>query len=81
MLLDFQKKQFKLQAMAISGQEITEEEKENFDKLSEIIKLNKDIQKYLDAEYRMSVMLADIQKILFADLEIGFKDEEEEKHP
>lgn len=81
MLLDFQREQFKLQTKAFSGQEVTEEEKKKLSSLSEIVKLNNDIQKYLDTEYRMSVMVNDIQKILFTDLEIGFRDEEEEKHP
>lgn len=76
MLLNFQKEQFKLQSKAMSGQELSEEEKERFDKLMEIVKLNNDIQKYMDAEYRMSVMLNDIQEILFSDLEIGLEKEE-----
>jgi len=79
MLLNFQKEQFKLQSKAMSGQELTEEEKEKFNKLMEIVKLNNDIQKYMDAEYRMSVMLNDIQEILFSDLEIGFVGEEEDE--
>ncbi|MFP4661926.1 MAG: YlbF family regulator [Halanaerobiales bacterium] len=71
MLENFQREQFKIQSKAMSGQEISEEEKEKFNKLMEIVKLNNDVQKYLDAEYRMSVMLNDIQQILFSDLEIG----------
>jgi len=79
MLLNFQKEQFKLQSKAVSGQEFTEEEKEKFNKLMEIVKLNNDIQKYMDAEYRMSIMLNDIQEILFSDLEIGLEREEQEE--
>lgn len=79
MLMDFQKEQFKLQSKTLTGEEITEEDKEKFNKLMEIINLNKDIQKYLEAEYRISVMLNDLQQILFADLKLGF--ENEEKHP
>ena len=45
----------------------------------EIVNLNKDIKKYLEAEYRISAMLNDIQEILFGDLQLGFG--KEEKHP
>lgn len=75
MLLNFQKEQFKLQSKTMSGQEISEEEKEKFNKLMEIVKLNNDIQKYMDAEYRMSIMLNDLQQILFSDLKIGLDEE------
>ena len=78
MLADFQEEQFKLQSKAMSGQEISEEEKKKLNNLMEIVKLNSDIQKYLDAEYRMSIMLNDIQEILFSDLEIGLTKDDED---
>lgn len=81
MLLDFQREQFRIQGKVFTGQEVTDEEKKKFDSLTEIVKLNNDIQKYLDTEYRMSVMLNDIQRILFSELEIGFKDGEEKSTP
>jgi cell fate (sporulation/competence/biofilm development) regulator YlbF (YheA/YmcA/DUF963 family) len=80
MLLDFRKEQFKLQAKQISGQEITEEEKEKLNNLRQIIDLNANIKKYLEAEYRVGVLLDDLQEILFGDLEIGIP-QDEEKHP
>lgn len=80
MLLDFQKEQLKLQTKQLSGQEVTEEEQERFNKLREIVELNKNIKSYLDAEYRVGVLLNDIQRILFSDLEIGIP-KEEKKHP
>lgn len=79
MLMDFQKEQFKLQSKAISGQEVTEEEKKKLNSIMEIVKLNNDIQKYLDIEYRISIMLNDIQEIVFADLDIGIKENEKEE--
>ncbi len=80
MLLDFRKEQFKLQAKQISGQEITEEEKEKLNNLRQIIDLNADIKKYLEAEYRIGVLLDDLQEIIFGDLKIGIP-QDEEKHP
>ncbi|MFI5359457.1 MAG: YlbF family regulator [Halanaerobiales bacterium] len=79
MLRDFQKEQFKLQSKALTGEKITEEEKEKFNRLMELVNLNKDIKKYLEVEYRISVMLNDIQEIVFGDLNLGFG--KEEKHP
>ncbi len=80
MLLDFRKEQFKLQAKQLSGQEIKEEEKEKLNKLKNIIELNTTIKKYLEAEYRVSILLDDLQQILFADLEIGLP-QNNNKHP
>ncbi|MFW5981112.1 MAG: YlbF family regulator [bacterium] len=78
MLLDFQKEQFKLQSKAMSGQEISEEERKKLNNLMEIIQLNNDIQKYLNAEQRISVMLNDLHQILFSELEIGIDQENED---
>lgn len=78
-LRDFQKEQFIIQSKALTGEKITEEEKEKFVRLMEIVNLNKDIKKYLEAEYRITAMLNDIQEILFGDLQLGFG--KEEKHP
>ena len=72
MLIDFQKEQFRLQSKILTGEKISEEEQEKFEKIREIVNLNKDIKKYLEAEYRITVMLNDLQEILFADLKLGF---------
>ncbi|ACL69071.1 YlbF family regulator [Halothermothrix orenii] len=76
MLLDFQKQQINIQSKQINGQTITDEEKEKFENIKELINLNSDIKEYLDAEYRMGVLFNDIQKILFGGLEIGITENE-----
>lgn len=86
MLKDYQQQQMKLQSKQLSGQELSAEEKERFENLREIIELNADVKKYLEAEYQMSILLNDIQNILFSDLEMGIHDDSEsninkEKHP
>lgn len=73
MLQNFQREQFKLQSKQMAGQELSEEEKEKFQKLREIINLNQNVKKYLEAEQRISTLLNDIQQILFSDLEIGIE--------
>ena len=80
MLLDFRKEEMKLQAKIFSGQEVSEEEKTKLNKLREIINLNQKIKKYIEAEYRVSIIVNDLQEIIFSDLELGLP-QEEEKHP
>jgi len=75
MLMDFQKEQIKLQAKQMSGEELTSEEKDKLENLRELIELNSDIKKYLQAEYRVNILLNDIQNIIFGDLELGIENE------
>lgn len=79
MLKDYQQEQLKVQTQQLSGEELSEEDKQKLENLREIIELNPEVKKYLDAEYRVSVMLNDLQRILFSDLEIGIFDDKEEK--
>lgn len=80
MLLDFKKEQYKLQVKQFSGQEIDEDDKKRLTNLQEIVNLNNAIKKYMEAEYRVTILLNDVQEILFGDLEIGLP-QDEEKHP
>ncbi|MGM0438171.1 MAG: YlbF family regulator [Bacillota bacterium] len=76
MLFDYQKQEQKLQSKQISGEELTKEEKEKFENLRNLIQMNNKISEFLEAEQRVSVMLNDLQRILFGDLEFGIFDEE-----
>lgn len=75
MLRDYQKEQMKVQSKKMSGEELTEEDKEKLENLRNIIEINSDIKNYLEAEYRVSVLLNDLQEILFSDLELGIEDQ------
>ena len=59
----------------MSGEELTSEEKDKLENLRELIELNSDIKKYLQAEYRVNILLNDIQNIIFGDLELGIENE------
>ncbi len=74
MLLDFQRKQYQLQAKQMMGQKLSEEEVEKFQKLVEVVQMNHTIGRYLELEQRLAIMLNDIQKIISGDLEVGFKE-------
>lgn len=77
MLLDFQQEQMKLQAKQLSGEDLNDEEKEKLENLRELVELNSNLKEYLQAEYKVNIMLNDIQKIVFGDLDLGIEPEKE----
>ena len=76
MLQDYIDQQMKIQSKKMSGEELTEEEKQEVERLNNLVEINSNIKKYLQAEYQMSVMLNDLQNILFGDLDIGVMEED-----
>ena len=64
MLADFRKTQWELQKQKMSGLEIAPEQEKRFSQLLEIIGLNLVVKDFLESEYRFSIMVADIQKII-----------------
>jgi len=74
MLKDYQQQEINIQTKTLSGKEISEEEKKKLENLLKIIELNQDIKTYLEKEHRMNMLINDLQKILFADLEMGIYD-------
>lgn len=64
MLLDFRKEQFRLQKQKLSGLEVAPEQLEKLDKLYEVLSLNLTVKRFLDAEFRFSKLIGDIQNII-----------------
>ena len=64
MLVDFRKSQLELQKQKMSGLEVAPEQEKRLTQRWEIINLNLVVKEYLEAEYRFSVLLADVQKII-----------------
>ena len=64
MLTDFRKSQLELQKQKMSGLEVAPEQEQSLAQRWEIINMNLIIKEYLEAEYRFSVMLTDVQKII-----------------
>ncbi len=64
MLTDFRKLQFELQKQQLSGIEVAEEQKEKIEKLFEVISLNNLVKNFMQSEYRVAVMLQDVQKAI-----------------
>ncbi len=64
MLLDFRKEQFNMHKQQLSGVEVSQEQKDKLEKLYEVINMNTLLKRLLTAEYKVSVLLEDIQKII-----------------
>lgn len=77
MLRDFRRRQFELQSRLLQGEEISEAEQERFGKLSELVSGHPIVTSFMQAEYHLSRLLSDIQKIIADAVEIEFDDEDE----
>jgi len=64
MLLDFRAEQVKMYKKQLSGIEPSAEEKKKIENLYEVVNMNVLIKRLLDAEYKVSTLLHDIQKII-----------------
>lgn len=64
MLLDFRKEQFRLQSQKLSGLEVAPEQLDKLDRLFEVLNLNLTVKRFLDAEFRFSRLIGDVQKII-----------------
>lgn len=64
MLADFQIKQFEIQQYQLMGQEITQDKRDELERLYSLLSLNPIVKEYLEAEFRFSRLMNDIQKIL-----------------
>jgi len=76
MLLDYQNLMMEMQTKRMSGEELSEEDKERLQNLQNFIEINNNVKKYLEAEYAVSQMINDIQKTIFSDIEVGIPESE-----
>lgn len=76
MLLDYQNLMMEMQTKRMSGEELSEEDKEKLQNLQNFIEINNNVKKYLEAEYNLSKMINDIQKTIFSEIEVGISEEE-----
>jgi len=64
MLEHYRQSQLEVQVAELAGHEIDEDTREQLDKLYDLISVNPAITEYLEAEYRFSRLMSDIQKII-----------------
>lgn len=69
MFENFRKIQIQLQQKQMMGQEITPEEVEQAQKTVQLVQQNPKIAQLMNAEQRMSVVIADVNKIIMKPLE------------
>ena len=75
MLLDYQNLMMEMQTKRMSGEELSQEDKEKLQNLQNFIEINNNVKKYLEAEYALSQTIQDIQKIIFSDINVGISEE------
>ena len=66
MLLDFRTEQLEMQKQQISGVSVSPEQEEKLEKLFAVINMNLTIKRFLQAEYRVNILLQDVNKIIGA---------------
>ena len=66
---NFREIQLKLQQKQMMGEELTPEEIEHAQKLSQVVQQNQTIQRLLAAEQRMSTLFAELNKIIMKPLD------------
>jgi len=64
MLLSLRNKEFAVNRQQLLGKEVGEDEKEELRRLYEVARHNPVVGGYMDAEYKFSRMMMDIQKII-----------------
>lgn len=69
MFENFRRLQLQLQQKQMMGQEISPEEIQQAQKTVQLVQQNPTIAKLMDAEQRMSVLIADLNKIIMKPLE------------
>ncbi|MGM0419709.1 MAG: YlbF family regulator [Bacillota bacterium] len=77
LLKDYQNHAWKINYLEQSDQEISEEDKEKFEKLQNLVEMNKPVQRFLRARGRFATMVNDIEDIIFGDLELELESEDE----
>ncbi len=64
MINDFREKQLQIQTRQMMGEELDQESLADFQKLSSVAMANPKVAEYISAEYRVSILLQDIYKII-----------------
>ncbi|MFY9114864.1 MAG: YlbF family regulator [Dethiobacteria bacterium] len=67
---DFRRMQIEIQQLHIEGQEVPAEKEEKYKKLAEIANMNLVVKNYVEAEYRLAVLVGDIQRIIAEAIEV-----------
>jgi cell fate (sporulation/competence/biofilm development) regulator YlbF (YheA/YmcA/DUF963 family) len=79
MVREFQLKQWEIREAQMSDQEISEEKQQELERLYSLVSLNPVAREYLEAEFEVSCMVNDIQRIIGEAIQdampIGFEEQ------
>lgn len=68
---DFRKIQLEIQKLQIEDSEVPPEKEEKYKKLAEVANMNLTVKNFVEAEYRLAVLVRDIQKIIAEAIDVG----------
>lgn len=71
-LTDLRRKQMEIQTMQMMGKEVPKEKIQELEKASEVLNFHPVIRDYLEAEYHLGRVMADIQKIIGEAVDLWF---------
>jgi len=78
MVREFQLKQWEIREAQMLDQEVSEEKQQELERLYSLVSLNPTAREYLEAEFEVSCMVNDIQRIIGEAIQdalpIGFED-------
>ena len=81
MIRDFQLKQFEIQQAQLFQLEVSEEKQQELERLYSLLSLNPVARQYLEAEFRISRLVNDVQKIIGDAIQealpIGFEEHDD----
>ncbi|GMA56615.1 cell fate (sporulation/competence/biofilm development) regulator YlbF (YheA/YmcA/DUF963 family) [Alicyclobacillus sacchari] len=73
MLIDYLRRRMRMEAKQLRGDRLTEEEVSTMQKLAEVVQLNVNVNKYLQADRELQTLLMDVHAILaktLADVQV-----------
>ncbi|EJY55494.1 hypothetical protein URH17368_1877 [Alicyclobacillus hesperidum URH17-3-68] len=68
MLVDYLRRQWRMEAKQLRGEALTDEERSTMQKLAEVVQLNPSVQKYLQADRELHTLMMDVHTILSTTL-------------
>lgn len=74
-LADFHAKQLEIQTMQLLKQEIAPEKMKEYEHMSELLTYHPAVRDYLQAEYKIAQIVADVQRILAQALDLEVPEE------
>ncbi len=73
MLKDYKDKLMKARSKQMSGEEISEELREELQEIQNYVDLNQPVKVYMEKEHEMNMLIKELYEIIFSDLDMGLE--------